>query len=306
MRLISIVSTKIKTFALVFAAATAVCNTNVYGQNLKNHADSLSYALGVSLQQGLKMQGIDTLKSDLMCKSVCGSFSDLKQAANPEVANPMAVVNQFMSEKMQQQPITVKVENFSYALGVLVAQNLKQQGLLNEDFIAAAFSEGFGDSERGAAKMGFEQANQLINNHLQAAASKQFESKIAEGKKFLDENGKRPGVVTTPSGLQYEVLKQGVGSSPTSTDQVTTHYHGTLLSGKVFDSSVERGQPIDFPVNGVIAGWTEALQLMKTGAKYRLYLPYNLAYGERGAGGSIGPYETLIFDVELLKVNGKD
>ena len=112
--------------------------------------------------------------------------------------------------------------------------------------------------------------------------------------------------MTTASGLQYEIMTAGTGSTPKATDTVTTHYHGTLLDGTVFDSSVERGQPIDFPVNRVIAGWTEALQLMKTGAKYRLYIPYNLAYGEQGAGGQIGPFSALIFDVELIKVNGKD
>lgn len=108
---------------------------------------------------------------------------------------------------------------------------------------------------------------------------------------------------TTASGLQYEVITEGTGPMPKATDKVTTHYHGTLLDGKVFDSSVQRGQPIDFPVNGVIQGWQEALQLMKVGSKWKLYVPYDLAYGDRGAGGDIGPYETLIFEVELIKIN---
>ena len=122
------------------------------------------------------------------------------------------------------------------------------------------------------------------------------------GKAFLEENAKREEVTVLASGLQYEVLQAGEGDKPTASSTVKTHYHGTLISGEVFDSSVERGQPAEFPVNGVIAGWTEALQLMNVGTKWRLYVPSNLAYGERGAGGKIGPNTTLIFDVELLDI----
>lgn len=127
---------------------------------------------------------------------------------------------------------------------------------------------------------------------------------IAAGENFLKENGQRLEVTVTDSGLQYEVLTQGIGEKPTAESTVSCHYHGTLIDGTVFDSSVERGQPAEFPVSGVIAGWTEALQLMNVGSKYRLYVPSELAYGERGAGGAIGPYQTLVFDVELLAVVG--
>jgi FKBP-type peptidyl-prolyl cis-trans isomerase FklB len=127
---------------------------------------------------------------------------------------------------------------------------------------------------------------------------------IAAGENFLKENGQRLEVTVTDSGLQYEVLTQGIGEKPTAQSTVSCHYHGTLIDGTVFDSSVERGQPAEFPVSGVIAGWTEALQLMNVGSKYRLYVPSELAYGERGAGGAIGPYQTLVFDVELLAVVG--
>ena len=123
-----------------------------------------------------------------------------------------------------------------------------------------------------------------------------------DGAAFLEENGRREGVVTLPSGLQYEVLAEGDGATPGPTSMVTTHYHGTLIDGTVFDSSVQRGRPASFPVNGVIAGWTEALQLMQVGDKWRLFLPPELAYGDRGAGGAIGPGATLIFEVELLEV----
>ena len=123
-----------------------------------------------------------------------------------------------------------------------------------------------------------------------------------DGAAFLAQNGQREGVVTLPSGLQYEVLAEGDGATPGPTSTVTTHYHGTLIDGTVFDSSVQRGRPASFPVNGVIAGWTEALQLMQVGDKWRLFLPPELAYGDRGAGGAIGPGATLIFEVELLEV----
>ena len=122
------------------------------------------------------------------------------------------------------------------------------------------------------------------------------------GNVFLAENAKREEVTTTVSGLQYEVLSEGKGDSPKATDEVTVHYHGTLIDGSVFDSSVERGQPATFPVNGVIPGWIEALQLMKPGAKYKLFIPSDLAYGERGAGQKIGPNSTLIFEVELISI----
>ena len=123
-----------------------------------------------------------------------------------------------------------------------------------------------------------------------------------DGAAFLEQNGQREEVVTLPSGLQYEVLAEGDGATPGPTSMVTTHYHGTLIDGSVFDSSVRRGQPASFPVNGVIAGWTEALQLMQVGDKWRLFVPPELAYGDRGAGGVIGPGATLIFEVELLEV----
>lgn len=128
---------------------------------------------------------------------------------------------------------------------------------------------------------------------------------VAKGKEFMEKNGKREGVTTTASGLQYEVMKMGSGDNPKETDEVTVHYHGTLTDGKVFDSSVERGDPATFPLNGVIKGWTEALQLMPVGSKFKIFLPSDLAYGPQGAGEMIGPHETLIFEVELLKINKK-
>jgi FKBP-type peptidyl-prolyl cis-trans isomerase FklB len=194
-----------------------------------------------------------------------------------------------------------KQDSISYSLGVLFAQNFKSQSV---ELDAAVMAKGFDAALKGKEAIRVEMANQIFSQYMQALGSKGSEKAIAEGQKFLDENKKRPNIITTKSGLQYEILNAGFGPKPLATDKVTTHYHGTLLDGKVFDSSVQRGEPIEFPVNGVIQGWQEALQLMPKGSKWRLYVPYNLAYGERGAGGSIGPYSTLIFEVELLKING--
>ena len=142
----------------------------------------------------------------------------------------------------------------------------------------------------------------VINERMQAQQAEQAKEASAEGQKFLDENAKRDEVTVTESGLQYEVLTTGEGEKPTAASTVRTHYHGTLIDGTVFDSSYDRGQPAEFPVGGVIAGWTEALQMMTVGSKWRLAIPYQLAYGEQGAGGAIGPFQTLVFDVELLEI----
>lgn len=142
----------------------------------------------------------------------------------------------------------------------------------------------------------------VINERMQEQQAKQAKEASAEGQTFLDENAKRDEVSVTESGLQYEVLTTGEGEKPTAESTVRTHYHGTLIDGTVFDSSYDRGQPAEFPVGGVIAGWTEALQMMTVGSKWRLAIPYQLAYGEQGAGGAIGPFQTLVFDVELLEI----
>jgi FKBP-type peptidyl-prolyl cis-trans isomerase FklB len=207
----------------------------------------------------------------------------------------------FVFVSLNAQNLKNNMDSIGYSLGVLFAQNFKNGEVSGID--ANAMAKGFQDAIAGKETIKAEEANRLFSTFMQDAGKKKYEATVQEGKKFLEENGKRPTVKTTASGLQYEVMVQGTGVVPKATDKVTTHYHGTLLNGKVFDSSVQRGQPIDFPVNGVIAGWTEALQLMPTGSKWKLFIPYNLAYGERGAGADIGPYSTLIFEVELLKVN---
>ena len=199
----------------------------------------------------------------------------------------------------------------SYIIGRDLARNFAQQGLdLDVDTLAGALKEGLQGLPSRMTQEQMQAAMQQLQEQMGGAEDEDdnqnpnaVNNNKAEGEAFLAENAKKPGVTTLPSGLQYEVITQGTGKKPTLKSSVTTHYHGTLINGTVFDSSYQRGQPATFPVNGVIAGWTEALQLMKEGDKWRLYIPGDLAYGPRGAGGDIGPNTTLIFDVELLQVH---
>jgi FKBP-type peptidyl-prolyl cis-trans isomerase FklB len=198
-----------------------------------------------------------------------------------------------------------QVDSVSYGIGVAIGENLKRDNLdsVNVDMMA----KGISDILKGRTPaMDQEQANQIISTYLEGMRAQKAELSQASARKFLEENKKKQGVTETPSGLQYEVITMGSGSKPAATDTVVTHYHGTLTNGEVFDSSVQRGEPVSFPVNQVISGWTEALQMMPVGSKWKLVIPSNLAYGEQGAGGVIGPNETLIFEVELLGIKGKE
>lgn len=194
-----------------------------------------------------------------------------------------------------------ETDSVSYSIGMNIAENMKAQGIsdLNIEALSQAFKDVFSNNTTLIDQEG---AMNVLNTYFQNQQQSQYEENIREGEEFLAENKTREGVITLPSGLQYEVLVEGKGEKPALTDKVKTHYHGTLLDGTVFDSSVDRGEPISFPVNGVIAGWTEALQLMPVGSKWKLYIPSELAYGERGAGQAIGPYSTLIFEVELISI----
>lgn len=203
-----------------------------------------------------------------------------------------------------------KADSLSYFIGSNMAEGLSKDDML-EYFSDAAFLQGFNDKKNGDSLImqpqdGMAIAQELSQKKQMAkmeSEKAQFADKIAAGEAFLNAKSNEEGVVTLPSGLRYKVIKMGTGEKPQLTDEVTTHYHGTLIDGTVFDSSVERGEPAKFPVGQVIAAWTEALQLMPVGSKWQLYCPYDLAYGPRQAGPSIGPYETLIFDVELLEIN---
>ena len=199
------------------------------------------------------------------------------------------------------------MDKVSYALGIGIGRQLSQMGAaeLNIDDFAQAIK----DVIAGDLKLGDAEAQQIVQEFFakqeekqKAEAAEKGKAAKQDGEKFLAENGKKEGVITTASGLQYQVLREGNGQSPKATDTVECHYEGTLIDGTKFDSSYDRGQTATFPLNQVIAGWTEGLQLMKEGGKYRFFIPYELGYGERGAGASIPPFSTLVFDVELVSV----
>lgn len=210
----------------------------------------------------------------------------------------------------QGQPVALKSEldSVAYGIGLSIAGSLKMQGVGNID--TKVLHRAIQDELSGAQTIiTQDQANQVLMSYfgkkedsLRAAESAKSEPTRIAGENFLAENKKKEGVVTTSSGLQYQILKAGEGAKPGQSDQVKVHYHGTLIDGTVFDSSVERGEPIDLSVGGVISGWTEALQLMPVGSKWKLFIPYQLAYGERAAGPKIPAKSALIFEVELLEI----
>lgn len=194
------------------------------------------------------------------------------------------------------------IQAVSYCIGLSVADSLIQQNLdgLDTNLLSQAISDVFNNKE---LKFSQEQAGQIIQAYVQDLAAKEFEVVKQEGDDYLAENAKKEGVITTSTGLQYSILEEGKGEMPTSADTVSVHYHGTLIDGTVFDSSISRGMPATFGVTQVIKGWTEVLQLMKVGSKYRLYIPQDLAYGAHPhPGGAIKPFMALIFDVELLEI----
>ena len=194
------------------------------------------------------------------------------------------------------------MDKISYALGLSMGQNLMGSGvekLNNYQDLAQGIEDVLTHQQ---PKISYQEAQQVLGQFFQELEAKVAGAAKADGEKFLAENAKREGVKVTASGLQYEVLEPSLGQKPTATDTVRVHYEGTLIDGTVFDSSYRRGESISFPLNGVIKGWTEGLQLMSIGSKYKFFIPYQLAYGERGAGASIPPYAALIFTVELLGI----
>jgi len=210
------------------------------------------------------------------------------------------------SGKKGEVKLLSQTDSVSYSLGVLIGENNKQQlnsvpgtEKLSKEILIAAFEKVLlGDSTQIKAA----DANNALNKYFSAIQKSEGDKNLKEGEEFLAANKTKAGVVTLPSGLQYEIIKAGTGAKPKTTDQVKCHYHGTTIDGKVFDSSVERGEPATFPVDRVIPGWTEALQLMPVGSKWKLYIPANLAYGEQSPSAEIKPNSTLIFEVELLEI----
>ena len=212
----------------------------------------------------------------------------------------------FSAVALAQNETLTDEQKGAYALGQQLGGDLKDGGVeVDIDMLAAGIKDAYAgtslldDAEIASA---MENLQREMMEKQMAQREKAAKENLREGQAFLSENAQKDGVETTESGLQYEVIEKGSGKTPTPESTVTVHYRGTLIDGTEFDSSFSRGEPATFPVNGVIAGWTEALQLMSEGAKYKLYIPADLAYGERGAGQAIGPNETLIFDVELISV----
>jgi FKBP-type peptidyl-prolyl cis-trans isomerase len=270
---------------------------------LNNLNDSANYAIGVSVGDFYKSEGIKKLNSALIAKAMNDVYGNKKLMVQDKSVDNL--VNQYITKCLQQKSnpkVTVTKslsDSANYAIGERMALFYKQSGvkMLNTDLII----RGINDVYISKPLYNNEVVNAVMNKYMMTIEEDKVKPAIDAGKAFLDSNRLRQGVITTPSGLQYEVIKQGTGIKPSAVDSVTCHYKGTLLNGTVFDNSYDRGQPITFTLNRVIPGWTEGLQLMNVGSIYKLYVPYNLAYGlfENGPipGGSL-----LIFEVELLDV----
>jgi len=233
-------------------------------------------------------------------------FAQKKKDLIEEVAQLKARAAELQTELSDMQKATEldlkdSLQSFSYAFGVSVGTNLKTIGF--DSLSYNAFAIALEDVIQGNEKVSIEEAQSSVQGTIQAMQEKEAKEKSAEGERFLTENGKRPEVVTTESGLQYEILKEGDGPLPTASDKVKVHYTGMLIDEKVFDSSVERGEPAILGVTQVIQGWQEALQLMPVGSKWKIFVPQDIGYGHRGAGGgTIPPYAALIFEMELLGI----
>ena len=204
---------------------------------------------------------------------------------------------------LQAQKLQNSIDSVSYALGILFGKNIQSGGF--QDINADIFGQTARKVIRNEAlEMTSDQANLIVNDQYRRIQSAKYEKNLNDGRLFLNNNKNASGVVSLPSGVQYKVITQGNGAKPSATDKVTVHYHGTLIDGTIFDSSVERNQPVELSLNQVIRGWTEAMQLMPVGSKWILYIPSELAYGENPRpGGIIEPYSALIFEVELISIN---
>ena len=211
------------------------------------------------------------------------------------------ILNVTGQEIVNEQPLKNTTDSLSYSFGVLIGNNMLVQGVkeVNENLFMAGFHNGYANQE---TLVSIEVANQFVQDYFNKQITEEANMNLQKSAAFLVENQAKEGVVTLPSGLQYKILTPGTGEFPKATDQVRVHYHGTFIDGKVFDSSIERNEPIVFGVNQVIPGWTEALQLMQPGAKWMLFIPPALAYGDKGAGGVIGPNLALVFEVQLIEI----
>lgn len=289
-----------KKFSIVAALAIAVAsfvascgNSGSNKPNLKNDVDTLSYAIGLAQTQGLKQylvqMDVDTTYMDAFIKG-------LREGANAGDDKKKAAY--YMGIQIGQQISNRMVKGINHELfGEDSTKTISMKNFL------AGFIQGVKEKK---GLMTVEQASQVAQMKMMAIKSKHMEEEYGplkkKGEEWMAANAKKAGVKTLPSGVQYKVIKEGNGAMPKDTSLVTVNYEGRLIDGTVFDSSYKRGESATFPLNGVIAGWTEGVQLMSEGAKYRFFIPYQLAYGERGAGQAIPPFAALVFDVELIKV----
>lgn len=248
----------------------------------------------------LQKNGMKKITITLLCLAVVwAAQGQSKTELKKQVADLQAELAEL--KKPKATPMATLHDRASYGLGVLMGKNILQQGgdSLQLSRVLAGFTDVFAKKE---LLMPEQECQMLVQDYMQQAMEYKVAKVREEGARFLENNKKAEGVTTTASGLQYKVLARGTGKTPTASQRATVHYTGKLVDGTVFDSSVQRGSPATFGVGDVIKGWTEALQLMREGDKWMLYIPHNLAYGERGAGAQIPPFATLIFEVELLKV----
>jgi FKBP-type peptidyl-prolyl cis-trans isomerase FklB len=229
---------------------------------------------------------------------ICASTAVFAQ--NKPTANKTPAVKKTVSKTSPAPVMKNSLDSFSYALGLSMAGFYKEQGV--ENINTSLVTRALNDVKKGTPLLDESVINNTIVSYMQTAKGKKAEPYKKEGQAFLDSNKNQPGIVVLPSGLQYRIIKEGTGPKPAATDKVKVHYKGTLINGKVFDSSIDRGEPVDLNVNEVIPGWTEALQLMPVGSKWQLFIPSELGYGDAGAGTDIKPGSTLIFDIELLEI----
>lgn len=314
-------------------------NTSTPKASLKNDVDSVSYAYGVSLaEQGLvqflEQSGVIENSSNLEFEyqmKISAADSTEKESLQEELKTKMSELNKKNTPKLNQflkgvqEALKANKEKTPYFQGLSVGNQISEQMMpqltsmlfaadstkeMNKEQIISGL---FGTLRNQSLAMPKEEASEYVQTAVEKAQeeSQRIQEEgmkadhadaIAEGEAFLAENAEREEVVVLPSGLQYEIIKEGSGATPEASDQVKVHYHGTLLDGTVFDSSVDRGEPIVFGVNQVIPGWTEALKLMPVGSNWKLYIPYDLAYGAQGSGADIKPFSTLIFDVQLIGI----
>ncbi len=299
--------------SLIMMVAVSACKNQggTSAPDLKTPQDSLAYSLGVDYASSLAEAEIAGLNIDAFTKGLNDVLEGKElEVSDEEVAQQVRdFVTKMRSPEATPEDKNINDEKVAYAFGIDYGSNLKKSGLtdFNESAFAGAVNATMaGESEDNVLLIDAEAARDIIQTQFTAIQAKKGEANKAKGEEFLSKNKEREGITVTESGLQYEVMTEGTGAKPAAEDKVRVHYHGTLIDGTVFDSSVDRGEPAEFPVGGVIKGWVEALQLMPVGSKWKLYIPADLAYGERGAGGDIGPQETLIFEVELLEILGDE